>query len=77
MGMKSSLPLVGWVTGYLLVFTVLCQLDAPYWVRASMFTLSPVLVIWMVWRVLNDRTVQVPDLAPDQEFGYQDKKVSS
>ncbi len=39
-----------------------------------MFTLSPFLVIYMVWRVLHDRTVVVPDLAPDDEFGYTDYK---
>ncbi|MFN8777662.1 MAG: hypothetical protein ACK5XV_12950 [Flavobacteriales bacterium] len=72
--MKSSLPVVGWVTGYLLVFTVICQLESPLWLRAGMFTLSPFLVIYMVWRVLHDRTVVVPDLAPDDEFGYTDYK---
>jgi hypothetical protein len=51
--MKSySLP-IGLVTSYLFAYVLLASFDFSYTLIFSMFVISPLLVIWMVIRVLK------------------------
>jgi len=43
-------------TGYLLLYTATAQLEAAIQWTILLFSLSPLPVIWMVWRVLRDGT---------------------
>lgn len=43
-------------TVYLVVYTATAQLDAAIRWTILLFSLSPIPVIWMVWRVLRDGT---------------------
>lgn len=60
---------------YLLVFTlfVVPGNSSPLF-SGFVFALSPFLVIWMVVSVLKDRSVQVPELEGDEQWGYQDRR---
>ena len=54
------------VTLYLVIFTVLTQLDVPLWIVGLMYLLSPVLVIWMVITVLKYASYNGKELAEDE-----------
>jgi len=70
--MNRSLLTVGWTTAYLVVFVVLTRFELPEWIHIGMFMLAPFLLLWMVWRVLTDRSSPQPELG-DKEFGYAEK----
>jgi hypothetical protein len=63
------------VSVYLLVYIMVCQLDVSKWWAAVMFTLSPFLVIWMVYSSLKNGKYDGPEFSPEQEFGYQDQPM--
>ncbi|MEX6687860.1 hypothetical protein QTN47_10165 [Danxiaibacter flavus] len=54
------------VTLYLVIFTVLTQLNAPLWLIGLMYVLSPLLVIWMVITVLKYASYNGKQLAEDE-----------
>jgi hypothetical protein len=62
------------VTLYLLVYVILHQTGAELRVLAWMFVFSPALVIWMVYTILKYGIYSGPELAEQQEYGYQDKQ---
>ena len=62
------------VTVYLLIYTVLFHTGASYPILVTMFAISPFLVIWMVYVVIRFGKYSGPELQPDEEWGYQDKK---
>ncbi len=62
------------VTAYLVVYTILFQLNASFDVLAIMFLLSPFLVIWMVYTILKYGKYEGRELEENEEWGYQDKK---
>ena len=51
--MKSALFPVGLVTIFLVVYVVIAASGLSYFLTALLFTISPILVIWMVFRVLK------------------------
>lgn len=71
--MKRANTSVIIVSLYLLVYTIMCQMDVPQWWTALMFTLSPFMVIWMVYTVLKYGEYNGPEFLPGQEYGYQDR----
>ncbi len=62
------------VTLYLLVYVILHQSGAELRVLAWMFVFSPALVIWMVYTILKYGIYSGPELAEQEEYGYQDKQ---
>ncbi len=60
-------------TGMALVNAAMVLLRPSEWVVITLFTVCPLIVIWMVWQVLRDKSVPVPDLEQGEEWGYQDK----
>ncbi|MGZ5245599.1 MAG: hypothetical protein ACXWV5_00750 [Flavitalea sp.] len=61
------------VTVYLLIYNALFFTGASSTVIASMFILSPFLVIWMAMNILRDKKYKVRELHEDEEWGYADK----
>ncbi len=51
--MKSALFPVGLVTIFLVVYVVIAASGFSYFLTAMFFTISPILVIWMVFSVLK------------------------
>ncbi len=64
--MKNHKFATFFVTLYLVIFTVLTQLNVPLWVIGLMYLLSPVLVIWMVITVLKYASYNGKQLAEDE-----------
>ncbi|WP_194774257.1 hypothetical protein [Pararhodonellum marinum] len=63
--MKNYALPVAWVTGFLLIFVTLTQLQANTALILFLFSISPILVIWMVYKVL------VADVTVDKTFDEQ------
>jgi membrane protein implicated in regulation of membrane protease activity len=61
------------VTSVLLVNMLVATLDLPLWVYFMLFAAAPFLMAWMVWTVLQDRSLPMKDLGKEQEWGYQDR----
>lgn len=61
------------VSLYLLVYILLFHFEAPWMIIASMFLLSPFLVIWMAYSILKHSDYDNRELAENEEWGYQDK----
>ena len=72
-GMKQAYFAVILVSIYLLIYTIFAHSPAMGWLTPTMFVLSPFLVIWMVYTVLKKGEYNGPELASEQEFGYQDR----
>jgi uncharacterized membrane-anchored protein YitT (DUF2179 family) len=51
--MKSAWFPVGLVTIFLVAYVVIAATGLSYFLSAMLFTVSPILVIWMVFRVLK------------------------
>ena len=73
----SAVKAVAVVTAVLVVYTLLGAVDAPYRLIALIFTLSPFLMVWMVWNVLADDSHKVAELAEGEEWGYADRSRDS
>jgi hypothetical protein len=69
---KPSFAVIS-VTLYLLIYTVLFQSGTSIDILMSMFSLSPFLVIWMVYVVLKYGKFNGRELNPDEEWGYSDR----
>lgn len=67
---KNYLTSVGIVTGALLVFVTLIQLNVAHFLIWGIFLASPILLIWMVWSVLT-APVDIPETFDEQ--WYQDR----
>lgn len=61
------------VTSVLLANMLAAALDLPMWVYFALFAAAPFLMLWLVWTVLQDRSVPLKDLGEEQEWGYQDR----
>ena len=61
------------VTLYLLVYVLLFHFEAPWIIIASMFLVSPILVIWMAYIILKHADYDNRELEENEEWGYQDK----
>lgn len=60
-------------TGMALVNAAMVSLRPSDGVIITLFTICPLIVVWMVWQVLRDRSVPVRDLKQGEEWGYQDR----
>jgi hypothetical protein len=72
--MKSyAIKLVWFTTLYLVMFTVLCQLNISYFVLMCMLVAGQFLVLWMVYKVLTD------NYKTDKTFKdwYEDRPVKT
>lgn len=69
-----SIPYPVWLVTTLLVISAsLSGAGVLPGVVQAISLMGPVLVPWMVVRVLKDRSVQVRELAEGEEWGYQDR----
>lgn len=68
--MKNDLTIVGLVTGFLILFVTAIQFELSMSLIWLMFTISPALVIWMVYSVL---TAPVEIKETFEEQWYQDR----
>jgi hypothetical protein len=68
--MKNYLSSVGIVTGILIVFVTLIQMNVAHFLIWGIFLASPGLMIWMVWSVLT--APEQVDQTFDEQW-YQDR----
>ena len=68
--MKNYLAAVGVVTGILIVFVTLIQMNVAHFLIWGIFLASPGLLIWMVWSMLK-APVEVEETFDEQ--WYQDQ----
>lgn len=61
-------------TLYLLVYVILYVLGAGLALVTILFTLSPLVVLWLVFTVLKDDSVPVRELEDGEEWGYADRE---
>ena len=59
-------------SGYLLLYLLMFEANAPFWIVGLMFSLSPIPVFWMAYQILSNATYKGPELETGEEFGYQD-----
>lgn len=71
--MKKHVFATACVSLYLVVYVMLNYYEAPWQVIATMFLISPVLVIWMAYSILKHANYDGRDLESEEEWGYQDK----
>jgi hypothetical protein len=60
-------------TVYLLVYVLLFDAGATERVIGALFSLSPLVVIWMVVQVLKHGHYTGKELEDGEEFGYEDR----
>lgn len=70
--MKRYEKSILFATGYLLLYVLLFQAEAPLWVLSLMFLLSPLPVLYMAYQILTNAVYDGPELKDDEAFGYQD-----
>lgn len=70
--MRNSKIAIAIVSLYLLVFTILSQMNTDLSIMLCMFFLSPFLVSWMVYTVLRYGTYSGKELKENEEWGYED-----
>jgi hypothetical protein len=71
--MKPEIAAVTLVSALLLIYTIFATLEVFMASVLLVFSLSPLLVIWMVWVVLRHGTYHGGELEAEQEFGYADE----
>jgi hypothetical protein len=71
--LKNPGFIVGFVSLYLVVYTVMFQAGGDINILMTMFILSPFLVIWMVYVVLKYGKYKGRELKEDEEWGYSDR----
>ncbi len=70
--MKNYKLSIIFVTLYLFVFTALSRMDVELGIMLSLFSLSPFLVLWMVYSVLKYGKHSGKTLN-EREWGYEDR----
>lgn len=69
---KRTSVAVGTVSLILVVYCILINFNAPLKLVYFIFSISPILVIWMVYTVLRHGSYNGNELQADEEWGYQD-----
>jgi hypothetical protein len=64
---------VGIATVYLIIYTALAIADYAYPVIATLYLVSPLLILGMVYFVLKDNHCSYPELAEGEEWSYRDR----
>lgn len=59
-------------TLFLVIYTMMSVMGFPYPLIAGMFSVSPIVVIWMVYRVLRDAD---PSQKTFNNFWYEDNEA--
>jgi len=72
MHLKHEYIVIGAVSLILIFYTALAVWGIFPGLVLMLFSLSPVLVIWMVWVVLKHGTYNGPELKEGEEFAYAD-----
>lgn len=72
-GMTKSVYVALFATVYLLVYIVLFALDISFNWILLLFSLSPLVLVWLTLSVLSDHSVHVQDLEEEEEWGYADR----
>ena len=72
MRIKIEYIAIGIASLILLFYTILAVYGLFPAIILLIFSLSPVLVIWMVWVVIKHGTYHGPELQEGEEFGYAD-----
>ncbi|WP_332732181.1 hypothetical protein [Flavihumibacter sp.] len=72
--MNRSIIVAIIATLYLLVYVILYVLGAGSGLVTILFTLSPLVVLWLVFTVLKDDSVPVRELEDGEEWGYGDRE---
>lgn len=70
--MKNHKVAIIFVTAYLIIFSVAGRLGTPLHVMFLLFSLSPILVLWMVYSILKYGKYTGKILAENEEWAYQD-----
>lgn len=60
------------VTAYVVVFVVISRLHADLSLLLTLYPISPLLVIWMVYTVIRYGSYSGRELREGQEWGYED-----
>lgn len=71
--MKSSSLAAALATAYLLIYTILHALGAGSGLILFLFSLSPVVVLWMMFNILTDTSRDYRELEEGEEWGYADR----
>jgi hypothetical protein len=71
--MKPESIAIGVVTLLLVVYTTFASLNVFLGFVFLTASLSPLLIIWMVWVVIKHGEYRGPELKENQEYGYLDK----
>ncbi len=61
------------VTFYLIVYTILLHLNVSLSVSFFMFSISPLLVVWMAYEIIRYAPYNGRELKENEEYGYGDK----
>lgn len=73
--MKNSVKIpVVLSTLLLLVYALLFLVDAPLPIILSLFTLSPIFIIWTVYAVLRKEEYRGKELEDEEEWAYEDRR---
>ncbi|MFN3403081.1 MAG: hypothetical protein ACK40G_03230 [Cytophagaceae bacterium] len=70
--MSRDVPSIIFATLYLLIFTIAPYVGVKEHVILLMFSLSPLVIIYMVIKILKDGKPPVKTLAKGEEWGYCD-----
>lgn len=60
------------VTAYLVIFVVISRLYPDLSLLLTLYSISPLLVIWMVYTVIRYGSYSGRELREGQEWGYED-----
>mgnify|MGYP006312004041 CR=1 len=71
--MNKSYYVISVATVYLVLYTLLAILDNTEWVVILMFSLSPIVVIYMVYKVLRDEFTQDKKFSEGYWYGDLDR----
>lgn len=73
--MKNSVKIpVVLSTLLLLVYALLFLVDAPLPIILSLFSLSPIFIIWTVYAVLRKGEYRGKELEDEEEWAYEDRR---
>ncbi|WP_114937783.1 hypothetical protein [Mucilaginibacter endophyticus] len=70
--MKSTV-IIGLATLYLFVYIALITLGYAYLVIVTLYLISPLVVLWIVYSVFKDNSKEHPELGCNEELGYRDR----
>jgi len=72
--MNPSEKTAAWISMLVPVVALTVLLETPVWWVLTLFLLCPAAVIILVWRVLHEKSVSLPDLPTGHEWGYLDRR---